>query len=158
MGQTEGAESWRRVRTEIRGRGPADILIAVVDGLRGLAEAIAAVVPETLVRTCTAQLTRHSMQLASWRERKGMAKDLKPITLRRLPRPLGRPSTRSGKGNGARSSRSSSPVGAPSGSRPLLAGFVACRERAPDVLGSNLRETGAEVAPIRRHEAPAPDT
>jgi transposase-like protein len=33
--QTEGAKFWMRVMTEIRGRGTTDILIAVVDGLKG---------------------------------------------------------------------------------------------------------------------------
>ena len=38
--QSEGAKFWLRVMNEIKGRGTQDILIAVVDGLKGFPEAI----------------------------------------------------------------------------------------------------------------------
>jgi putative transposase len=38
--QTEGAKFWLRVMTEIRNRGTQDILIAVVDGLKGFPEVL----------------------------------------------------------------------------------------------------------------------
>jgi putative transposase len=41
--QTEGAKFWLRVMNELKDRGVEDILIAVVDGLKGFPEAIAAV-------------------------------------------------------------------------------------------------------------------
>ncbi|UCD68627.1 MAG: IS256 family transposase [Betaproteobacteria bacterium] len=77
--QTEGAKFWMRVMTEIRSRGTMDILITVVDGLKGLPEAITAVFPDTVVQTCIVHLIRYSMHFASWKERKAIAKDLKPI-------------------------------------------------------------------------------
>jgi len=77
--QTEGAKFWMRVMTEIRSRGTTDILIAVVDGLKGFPEAITAVFPDTVVQTCIVHLIRYSMQFASWKERKAIARDLKPI-------------------------------------------------------------------------------
>ena len=43
--QTEGAKFWLKVFNELRTRGVNDILIAVVDGLKGLAEAIEIGVP-----------------------------------------------------------------------------------------------------------------
>ena len=43
--QTEGAKFWLRVMNELKNRGVADILIAVVDGLKGFPEAISAVFP-----------------------------------------------------------------------------------------------------------------
>ena len=49
--QTEGARFWLRVLNELRNRGVADVLIAVVDGLKGFPEAIAASFPHTLVQT-----------------------------------------------------------------------------------------------------------
>ena len=76
--QTEGAKCWLRVMTEIRNRGTHDVLIAVVDGLKGFAEAINADFPEALVQTCIVHLIRYSMQLASWKERKTIAAALKP--------------------------------------------------------------------------------
>lgn len=48
--QTEGAKFWMRVMTEIRSRGTTDILIGVVDGLKGFPEAITAVFPQTVCR------------------------------------------------------------------------------------------------------------
>jgi putative transposase len=56
--QTEGAKFWLRVMNELRDRGVADILIAVVDGLKGFPEAIAAVFPRTQVQTCIVHTIR----------------------------------------------------------------------------------------------------
>ena len=77
--QNEGAKFWLQVMTELRNRGLQDILIAVVDGLKGFPEAIEAVYPQTIVQTCLVHLIRYSMQFASWKERKVMAKSLRPI-------------------------------------------------------------------------------
>jgi putative transposase len=77
--QSEGAKFWLRVMNEIKGRGTNDILIAVVDGLKGFPEAITAVFPEAVVQTCIVHLIRYSMQFASWKERKIIAAALKPI-------------------------------------------------------------------------------
>ena len=64
---------------ELKARGVADILIAVVDGLKGFPEAITAVFPDTVVQTCIVHLIRNATQLASWKERKALAQALKPI-------------------------------------------------------------------------------
>lgn len=77
--QTEGARFWLRVMNEIKARGTNDLLIAVVDGLKGFPEAITAVFPETIVQTCIVHLIRYTMQFASWKERKAIAGALKPI-------------------------------------------------------------------------------
>jgi transposase-like protein len=77
--QTEGAKFWLRVMNEIKARGTNDVLIAVVDGLKGFPEAITTVFPEALVQTCIVYLIRYTMQFASWKERKAIAAALKPI-------------------------------------------------------------------------------
>lgn len=77
--QTEGAKFWLRVMNELKARGLGDILIAVVDGLKGFPEAITAVFPDTVVQTCIVHLIRNSIQLASWKDRKALAQALKPI-------------------------------------------------------------------------------
>src|SRR3954466_4748487 len=56
--QNEGAKFWLRVMNELRNRGVEDILIAVVDGLKGFPEAITAVFPEATVQTCIVHLLR----------------------------------------------------------------------------------------------------
>ena len=50
--QNEGAKFWLRVMNELRNRGVEDILLAVVDGLKGFPDAITAVFPEAIVQTC----------------------------------------------------------------------------------------------------------
>ena len=77
--QTEGAKFWLRVMNELKARGVGDILIAVVDGLKGFPDAITAVFPDTVVQTCIVHLIRNSIQLASWKDRKALAAALKPI-------------------------------------------------------------------------------
>ncbi len=77
--QTEGAKFWLRVMTELCNRGVQDILIAVVDGLKGFPEAITAVFPKTVVQTCIVHLIRYSMHFASWKERRLIVAALRPI-------------------------------------------------------------------------------
>jgi putative transposase len=76
---SEGAKFWLRVMNELKNRGVADILIAVVDGLKGFPEAINVVFPETMVQTCIVHLIRHSMDFASWKDRKSIAGALRAI-------------------------------------------------------------------------------
>jgi len=77
--QTEGAKFWMRVMTELRNRGVADILTAVVDGLKGFPEAITSIYPGTQVQTCIVHMVRHSLKFVPWKERKEVADDLKAI-------------------------------------------------------------------------------
>lgn len=77
--QTEGAKFWLRVMNELKARGLGDILVAVVDGLKGFPEAINAVFPEAVVQTCIVHLIRHSMNFASWKDRKSVAQALRAV-------------------------------------------------------------------------------
>ena len=77
--QTEGAKFWLRVMNELKNRGVGDILIAVVDGLKGFPEAINAVFPQTVVQTCIVHLIRNSMGFASWKDRKAIAQSLRGV-------------------------------------------------------------------------------
>ncbi len=77
--QTEGAKFWLRVMNDLKGRGVTDILIAVVDGLKGFPEAINAVFPQTVVQTCIVHPIRHSMDFAASKDRKGVAQALKTV-------------------------------------------------------------------------------
>ena len=52
---------------------------AVVDGLKGFPEAITSVFPDCVVQTCIVHLIRYSLQFASWKERKPLARALKVI-------------------------------------------------------------------------------
>jgi putative transposase len=77
--QTEGAKFWLKVFNELRSRGVGDILIAVVDGLKGLSDAIETAFPRTTVQTCIVHLIRNSLDYASWKDRKAVAAALRPI-------------------------------------------------------------------------------
>jgi len=77
--QTEGAKFWLRVMTELKNRGVDDILIAVVDGLKGFPQAINAVFPQTQVQTCIVHLIRNSLDFVGWKDRKLVAAELKTI-------------------------------------------------------------------------------
>ncbi len=77
--QTEGAKFWLKVFNDIKQRGVVDILIAVVDGLRGFPEAIEAVFPQTQIQTCIVHLIRTSLNYVGWKDRKALAAELKAI-------------------------------------------------------------------------------
>ena len=75
----EGAKFWLGVMNELKARGVRDVLIVVVDGLKGFPEAIEAAFPEATVQTCVVHLIRYSLAHASWKERKELASALRPI-------------------------------------------------------------------------------
>lgn len=75
----EGAKFWLRVMNELKSRGVRDVLIVVVDGLKGFPEAVEAAFPEATVQTCLVHLIRYSLAHASWRDRKDLATVLRPI-------------------------------------------------------------------------------
>lgn len=77
--QTEGAKFWLKVVNELKNRGVEDILIAVVDGLKGFGEAIETVFPQTTVQTCIVHLIRNSLDYVSWKDRKKVASSIRPI-------------------------------------------------------------------------------
>lgn len=76
---TEGAKFWMKVFNDLKTRGVGDILIAVTDGLKGIAEALGAVFPATTLQTCIVHLIRNSLDYASWKDRKLLAAALKPV-------------------------------------------------------------------------------
>jgi putative transposase len=78
-GQAEGAKFWLQVMTELKNRGVSDIFIACVDGLTGFPEAIEAVFPRAEVQLCIVHQVRGSLNYVSWKQRKAVAADLRPI-------------------------------------------------------------------------------
>lgn len=77
--QTEGAKFWLRVMNELKNRGIEDILIAIVDGLKGFPDAITAVFPQAQVQTCIVHLIRNSLDFVSYKDRRAVAAELKTI-------------------------------------------------------------------------------
>jgi len=77
--QTEGAKFWLKVVNELKNRGVQDILIACCDGLKGFPEAIEAAFPKAVVQTCIVHLLRNSVRYVSYKDRRQLLGDLKPV-------------------------------------------------------------------------------
>ena len=115
--QSEGAKFWLRVMNELKNRGVEDVLIAIVDGLKGFPEAITAVFPQTQVQTCIVHLIRNSLEFVSYKDRKAVAAALKEI-YRAKDAAAGKPNWRtSPKANGAENTRQSPSPGGAIGAR-----------------------------------------
>ena len=79
ISKTEGAKFWLSVITELKNRGVEAIYIACVDGLKGFAEAINSVFPNTVVQLCIVHMVRNSLNYVPWKDRKAVASDLRYI-------------------------------------------------------------------------------
>jgi putative transposase len=77
--ETEGAKFWLAVLNDLKRRGVDDVLIACVDGLTGFPDAIEAVFPLAWVQTCIVHLIRASLRYVNYRDKRTVAKDLRPI-------------------------------------------------------------------------------
>ncbi len=76
-----GAKFRLRVISELKNRGVVDVLIAVVDGLKGFPEAITAVFPQAQMQTCIGHLIRGSLEFVSWKDRRTVNAALKLLFL-----------------------------------------------------------------------------
>jgi len=79
LSQSEGANFWLTVVTDLQNRGIKDILIAAVDGLKGFPEAINAVFPQTEVQLCIVHQIRNSLKYVASKHQKAFMADLKPV-------------------------------------------------------------------------------
>jgi transposase-like protein len=76
LSQSEGANFWLQVLTDLNNRGVEDILIASVDGLKGFPEAINAIFPHTEVQLCVVHKIRNSIRYVASKNQKEFLKDL----------------------------------------------------------------------------------
>jgi putative transposase len=79
ISENEGAKFWLGNFTEMKNRGMQDMLIACSDNLTGMSEAIEAVFPKTEHQLCIVHQIRNSLKYVSYKDRKELAGDLKPI-------------------------------------------------------------------------------
>lgn len=79
ISENEGAKFWLSNLTEMKNRGMQDMLIACSDNLSGMTEAISAVYPSTDHQLCIVHQIRNSLKYVSYKDRKEVSKDLKPI-------------------------------------------------------------------------------
>lgn len=55
ISESEGANFWLSVLTDLKSRGVDDILIASIDNLSGFAEAISSIFPKVEIQSCIVQ-------------------------------------------------------------------------------------------------------
>jgi transposase-like protein len=79
VSQSEGANFWLSVLTDLQNRGVKDILIACIDNLNGFPQAINAVYPQTEIQTCIVHQIRNSLKYVASKDQKAFMKDLKPV-------------------------------------------------------------------------------
>jgi len=79
IGESEGANFWLGVITELRNRGVEDILIACVDGLKGFPEAINTIYPQTEIQLCIIHVLRNTLRYVASKDQKEFASDIKAV-------------------------------------------------------------------------------
>jgi putative transposase len=79
VSQSEGANFWLSVLTDLQNRGVKDILIACIDNLNGFPQAINTVFPQTEIQTCIVHQIRNSLKYVASKDQKTFMKDLKPV-------------------------------------------------------------------------------
>ncbi len=79
VSESEGAKFWLQVLTDLNNRGVKDILIACIDNLKGFAEAIESVFPNSEVQTCIIHQIRNSLKYISYKDSKEFMRDLKKV-------------------------------------------------------------------------------
>lgn len=79
ISKSEGANFWLSVLTDLQNRGVNDILIACIDNLKGFAEAINSVYPQTVIQSCIVHQVRNSVKYVASKNQKEFIADLKRI-------------------------------------------------------------------------------
>lgn len=79
VSESEGANFWLGVLSDLRNRGVADILIACIDNLNGFAEAIQSTFPKVEVQSCIVHQVRNSLKYVASKDQKPFLRDLKEV-------------------------------------------------------------------------------
>ena len=79
ISESEGANFWLAVLTDLQQRGLQDILIACTDNLKGFTQAILSVYPKTQVQLCIVHQIRNSLKYVASKDQKEFMKDLKRV-------------------------------------------------------------------------------
>ena len=79
ISESEGANFWLQVLTDLQNRGLEDILIACTDNLKGFTKAILSVFPKTQVQLCIVHQIRNSLKYIASKDQKEFMRDLKKV-------------------------------------------------------------------------------
>lgn len=79
ISESEGANFWLQVLTDLNNRGVKDILIACTDNLTGFTQAIHSIFPKADIQLCVVHQIRNSLKYVASKEQKVFMKDLKLV-------------------------------------------------------------------------------
>lgn len=79
ISESEGANFWLQVLTDLQNRGLEDILIACTDNLKGFTNAIVSVFPKAITQLCIVHQIRNSLKYIASKDQKEFLKDLKKV-------------------------------------------------------------------------------
>ncbi len=79
VSESEGANFWLSVLSDLRNRGVMDILIACIDNLNGFAEAIQSTFPQVEVQSCIVHQIRNSLKYVASKDQKPFLSELKEV-------------------------------------------------------------------------------
>ena len=79
ISESEGANFWLSVLTDLKSRGVKDILIACTDNLNGFSQAILSIYPETEIQKCIVHQIRNSLKYVASKDQKPFMKELKKV-------------------------------------------------------------------------------
>lgn len=79
ISESEGANFWLQVLTDLHQRGLKDILIACTDNLKGFRQAILSVYPKTQIQLCVIHQIRNSLKYIASKNQKEFMRDLKLV-------------------------------------------------------------------------------
>lgn len=77
--ESEGANFWLSVLTDLKNRGVKDMLIVCIDGLNGFEEAILSIYPGAEVQSCIVHQIRNSLKYVASKNQKEFMADLKLV-------------------------------------------------------------------------------
>ncbi len=79
LSESEGANFWLQVLTDLQQRGVEDVLIMCTDNLKGFSEAIESIYPKTEVQKCLVHQVRNTLRYTASKDQKEMVQDMKRI-------------------------------------------------------------------------------
>jgi transposase-like protein len=79
ISESEGANFWLQVLTDMQNRGLKDILIACTDNLKGFSEAIQSIFPKAEVQSCMIHQIRNSLKYVASKDKKAFMRELKRV-------------------------------------------------------------------------------
>lgn len=79
VSESEGANFWLQVLSDLHNRGLKDILIACTDNLKGFSEAIQSIYPKAEVQSCIVHQVRNSLKYVASKDQKAFLKELKEV-------------------------------------------------------------------------------